>query len=187
VKTSNFAPPTLALLALLCGGCTAFRNPLVAETGPAFDSRLVGHWIASTDEGTVELDVRAEGAEGVVIARSTKAGEPPEVEELRLITAKLGRAMYASVKRRTEPDRSWTLLAYEVAANRLRIRDDNQRFWNDAVRDHQVSGTLEKGDWSQTATVTASEQELRVVVSRNARAAFEAKPVLEFRRATPRR
>jgi hypothetical protein len=186
VKTSTLALPTLLLLALLAG-CTQFRNPLVVETGPEFDSRLVGHWIASTDEGTVELDVRAEGTEGVVIARSTKAGEQPEVEELRLITAKLGRATYGSVKRRNEPERSWTLVAYEIAADRLRIRDDNQHFWNDAVRNHQVSGTLEKGDWSQTVTVTSSEQELRAVVSRNAGAAFEAKPVLEFRRTPPRR
>ena len=170
----------LLLVVLSCAGCTSFRNPIVAESGPALDSALVGRWVASSDEGTVELDIKAEGREGVVIARSSKTGEAPEVEELRLITAKLERATYGSVNARDKPEDSWTLFAYEIAADRLLIRTDNGRFWRDAVRDKIVSGVIEQKDWTQTVTVTASEQELRAVVLGYGSVIFNDEPVLEL-------
>jgi hypothetical protein len=172
----------LLLAVLLCTGCTSFQNPIIGETGPALDSALAGRWMAITNEGTVELEVSAAGGEGVAIITSTKTGETPEREELRLITAKLGRLTYGSVKAIDKPESSWTLFVYEVVANRLLIRSDNNRFWNDAVRDHLVSGTIEKKDWTQTVTVTASEQEMRAVILGYGPVIFNDEPLVELQR-----
>lgn len=172
----------VTLLVLMCAGCTSFQNPIVGKGGSRFDPALTGRWVADTNERTIELDIRPEGREGLVIADATQAGEPPEHTELRLITAKLERITYGSVKERGKPEESWNLFQYEIVGDRLVIRSDNNRFWSDAVRDKLVTGTIEKKDWTQSVTVTASEQELRAVVLGYGSVIFNNEPLLEFQK-----
>ena len=172
----------LTLLVLSCIGCTSFQNPIVGKHGPRFDAALTGRWVAVASEGTIEIDIRPVGREGLVIADATQAGEAPEHTELRLITAKLERITYGSVQEHGKPKDSWNLFQYEIVGDRLVIRSDNSKFWSDAIRDKLVTGTIEKKDWTQSVTVTASEQELRAVVLGYGSVIFNSEPLLEFQR-----
>jgi len=186
------AAAALAAVGLACG-CTKFDNPIVAESGPALDAGLIGLW-SCTDEGrgSMSLDIARDGDAGRVIIVSTGKGEEPQTDQGRLITARLERNTYASVRGGEDGKDGWTLLRYELRdPGRLTIYLDNGKFWTDAVRDRIVSGNIgmteaKDGNLSVSATtVTASSDEMRKVVLGYGGVIFDDNPVpCEFVRST---
>src|SRR4030095_9586281 len=130
----------LALLFLVCGACARFENPIVAKDGPQFDEALLGQWFGEGEDGTFEMDITRNGSEGRILFTGTKEGEPPESGEMRLITARLEQHTFGSVAALKEGS-NWFLFRYElVPPDRLVIYHDNDKFWDEAVRNKLVSG-----------------------------------------------
>jgi len=172
----------LALLFLLCGACARFENPIVAESGPALDQALIGRWFSENADGKFEMEIVRNGNEGRVVATSTKKGEAPESEELRLLTARLERQTFASVTD-IGPDHNWMLFRYElVTPDRLVVYQDNDRFWSDAVRDKLITGDDNANGRVRNSRVTASSEELRVFILGYGSVIFGDQPSGEFKR-----
>ena len=173
-----------ALVLLFCAGCTSFDNPIVSEHGPRFDGALTGSWAGTGSDGSIKVEIRPEGDEGLAIVDTTDPEGETEHALLRLITARLDRMTYGSVKETGRPEDSWVLFQYEVQGDRLIIRADNESFWSGAVRNKIVSGTIATKDLGQSVTVTASEKEMRAVVLGYGSVIFDIEPRIELQRVT---
>jgi hypothetical protein len=173
----------LLYLALLAPtACARFENPIVAEDGPRFDEALAGHWFAEGEEGKFEMVIEREGAQGRIVTTETKAGKDPESDQLRLITARLGQQNFASVAG-LKQDSNWMLFRYElVPPGRLIVYQDNDGFWDDAVRNGLVPGDSAADGKVRNSTVTASSEELRAFVQGYGSVIFKDQPAVEFTR-----
>ena len=175
----------MALVALLTasallGGCAQFQNPAVAESGPAFDTALAGHWVLNSKEGEIHVEIRSRGAGGVVIARElAKTGES-KVEEAQLLTARLGQINLMSLRSESENDAHWSIFRYDFDRGRLVVTQGSDEYWKKAVEDGRLEGRVEKGRLSTTITVTASEAQLRSVILDYGSVIFVPDPTPEF-------
>ena len=162
----------------------------MAESGPALDEALIGRWACTDEErGSIVLDLVRDGDTGHVTVTSTEKDREPEIEQGRLITARLERLTYASVGKEEDGKSNWTLVRYELRGrNRMTIYMDNSRFWTDAVRNKIVSGRIEESKGivlTSKTVVTASSDELRKVVLGSGSVIFDDTPVCEFTRSAP--
>lgn len=175
---------TVLLAVALCAGCTHFDNPIVAESGPALDPALIGRWFASKDGDTMQLDIKAEGHEGLLVTTTVEKGRQPTIEDLRLITAQLDRLMFASAKSRQDDAATWMFCTYRMpSADLLVVNADGAQFWEHAVADKMIAGTIEQKPNTVTrVTVTAAEPELREFVRGYSSVIFSADSPIEFRR-----
>lgn len=173
----------LAAILLACTACTRFENPLVGDGGGSFDPALAGRWSTTTDQGTVQLDISAREDRGHARLTVTEPGKPAEVDEGRLVTARIDRWTFASLFGDKRGGQTWTLVRYELhAPDRLAIYPDNNRFWKNAIHDQLIPGELTGGQLGQSATVTASSEELRGFILGYGSVIFEDTPILEFTR-----
>lgn len=171
-----------ALLFLLCAACARFEHPIVAESGPQLDEALIGRWFAESPDGKFEMEIVRNGNEGRVVTTSTNQGEAPQSDKFRLITARLERQTFASVTGLVPGD-NWTLLRYElVTPDRLVVYQDNDRFWDDAVRNKLIPGDADSAGKLRNSSVTASSEELRVFVLGYGSVIFDDQPSAEFKR-----
>jgi hypothetical protein len=178
----------LVFVVLACGGCTSFRNPIVAEGGPTLDPALIGHWVAENGDGErMEFEIRAAGGIGLVILESSSAEEGFESEQSNLVTARVGQRDYASLQPREDnEDGRWLLFGYELAApDRLLVHHADDEFWKRAVRDRIVTGTVRNGTFGAQAEVTASVAEMRSVVLGYGAVLFKDEAGFELRREPP--
>ena len=172
----------LAVLVLTCSACARFENPIVAEDGPRFDERLAGHWYTDSEEGKLDIEIRRDGDEGIIVATGTKAGEEPESDQMRLVTARVGQHTFASVTG-FEDGSHWTLFRYETATpDLLVIYMDDNRVWDDAVTNRQLPGKVDDSGKERSSTVTASSEQLRDFVLGYGSVVFNDQPGAEFRR-----
>jgi hypothetical protein len=172
-----------AMCLLLLAACTAFENPIVAQSGRTLDPALIGDWQASLPEGTLDLSIRRKGDGGIAKTRATKPDGTIEESEFEILTAKLERISYLSARERKEADTTWNFFAYEMpSADRLLLHIDDREFWRDAITNKIVSGTIEKERLSNTVTVTASEPELRAVVQGYGSVIFTDEVLADFTR-----
>jgi len=172
----------LALLCLLCAACARFENPIVEENGPRFDDALAGRWLFETEEGRFEMDIRRADGEGLVVMTSTTRGEPPQVDQARLVTARLERQTFLSVAGVTA-DTHWLLFRYELATpDRLVIYQDNDEFWDDAVKNKLVASKSGGDPKIRNSTITASADELRAFVLGYGGVIFKDEPLATFTR-----
>jgi hypothetical protein len=179
----KLAAATCAAALLACAGCTKFEHPIVAETGPALDEALVGRWEASDERGSIRIEVARDGDAGRLTAIVTEKDRPPETEAGRLITARVDRQTFASFSGEQDGAETWTLVRYELhGPDRLSIYLDNNRFWDDAVRNRLVTGAIDEKSMIRTATVTASSEELRRVVQGYGSVIFDDRAQLELAR-----
>ena len=96
---------------------------------------------------------------------SAEPGRPPETSHGRLVTVQLDRYTYASFQDGDDAGTSWILLRYELhGSDRLSIYFDNNRFWDDAIRNKTVTGEINDKGMIRSVTVTATSEELRQVV-----------------------
>jgi hypothetical protein len=181
----------LALLCLLCAACTRFENPILGEKGPAFDEALVGHWSAEKDDSRFEVVITRNGDEGKVEYKSTEPGKEPETGATRLITARIERHDFGSVVDADDKAKSWRFFRYELSApNKLTIYLPDEDFWTGAVKNKQVTGTIDGHQESVPAegvkllstVVTASSEELRTLVQGYGPVIFKDEPVVELTR-----
>ena len=176
---------SLAALFLLCAACARFENPIVAESGPRFDDGLAGHWFAEAEDGRFEMVIVRNGDEGRIVTTETQAGKEPESDELRLITAHLEQQAFASVAGLKEGS-NWILFRYElVPPDRLIIYQDNEQFWDDAVRNQLIPGDADATGKERNSKVTASSEQLRDFVLGYGSVIFKDQPAAELRRASP--
>ena len=172
----------LVLLCLLCVACTKFENPIVGEKGPALDEALIGHWSAEKDDSRFEVVITRNGDEGKLEFKATEPGKQPETGVTRLITARIEHHDFGSVLDAGVGDKSWRYFRYEFSApGKLTIYPDDDGFWTRAVHDKLVSGTVE-GTQVRSATITASSEELRVLVQGYGAVIFKDEPVAELTR-----
>ena len=177
------AAAIVAAALLVCTGCTSFENPIVGEGGPALDSALIGRWSCIEEQGSAHLEITRDGNEGHLRMTVTENGKPAETEDARLITARVEQQTFASVWGGNEGRESWTLVRYELhPPGRLSIYLDNNRFWNDAVRNKIVPGELGSGDLGTSARVTASSVELGKIVQGYGSLIFDDTTELVFTR-----
>jgi hypothetical protein len=98
---------------LLCA-CTKFEHPLIAENGPALDESLIGQWQDTAERGRVELTITRQDGEGHVVLMVTEPGKSAETSAGRLVTARLERQTFASIRGGGPGRESWTLVRYEL-------------------------------------------------------------------------
>ena len=172
----------LAALFLLCAACARFENPVVAESGPRFDEGLAGHWFAGNEDGKFEMVIARSGEEGRIVTTETESGKEPESDELRLVTARLEQQTFASVAELKE-DSNWILFRYElVPPDRLIVYQDDDTFWDDAVRNRLIPGDADAAARERNSKVTASSEELREFVRGYGSVIFKDEPGAELRR-----
>ena len=172
----------LAVLFLVCAACARFENPIATADGPRFDDALAGHWVAESEDGTFEMNITRNGSEGRILTTETEAGEAPETDELRLVTARLEQQTFASVSG-YESGSNWTLFRYElVAPDRLVIYLDDGKFWDEAVRNKLVPGKTDEAGKERSSTVTASSEQLSAFVLGYGSVIFKDQAGAEFRR-----
>ena len=153
----------IGVLALLTG-CARFTNPAVDEGGPALDAGLLGQWKLQTKDGTVEVDIRRNGADGLVTMRSHESGDP-KTEQARLVTARLGQINLVSAQTLEGADRgSWSIFRYNLDGDRLVITPGDDAYWKRAVEEGRIEGKVEKRQLAPLITITASEAQLRALL-----------------------
>jgi hypothetical protein len=153
----------LAALALASAACTRFEQPIIAKDGPTLDRALVGRWVLENDHGRYEIEIRPDGDAGIVkpLAVEPKPDdEDQEPADMRLITARLGNLDFGSARSISKPDEGWSLFRYQVANDRLIVMFGDDAFWNDAVINKNLAGTIDKGKYKTTATITATGTEM---------------------------
>lgn len=172
----------LAALLLACSACARFENPIVAEEGPRFDDRLAGLWHAEGKDGTVDMEIRRAGEEGLVVMSTTEAGQEPKSEDFRLVTARLERQTFASVTDPAKKEANWVLFRYDVVSPDLLILYvDKGAAWDDAVKNKLLPGKADESG-TEGSKVTASSQQLREFVLGYGSVVFDDQPAVEFRR-----
>ncbi len=176
----------LAALMLACSACARFENPIVAENGQRFDDRLAGRWHAEGKEGTVDMEIRRAGEEGLVVMTTTEAGQEPKSEDFRLVTARLERQTFASVTDPAKEGANWVLFRYDVVSpDLLIIYVDKGEAWDDAVKNELLPGKADESGIEGSKTVTASSEQLREFVLGYGSVSFDDQPAVEFRRVPP--
>lgn len=173
------------LIGLICvalTACARFENPIATSEGPRFDDALVGRWVGEYEDGTFELNIARNGNEGRILTTEREAGKEPETDELRLVTARLEQQSFASVSG-LEAGSNWTLFRYElVARDRLVLYLDDDKFWDEAVRNKLVPGKTDESGKERSSTVTASSEQLSAFVLGYGSVIFNDQPGAEFRR-----
>lgn len=169
----------LGALVLGCGGCTRFANPAVADSGASLDSRLPGHWLMKTKEGIIDVEIRRDGEEGLLIARPV--GPPEEkAEQASIVTARLGQLDFMSLRFTERSKGYWSVFRYELTGDQLIVTPGDDRYWKKAVDEGQLEGTVEKDALSAAVTVNASAKQLRDVLLGDGTVIFPADPTPEI-------
>ena len=180
----------LTLLALSCSACSRlFENPIVADGGPTLDPALVGHWEAENDEVSGwNSTIRREGEAGIAICESLDRDRKSETAEMNIITARLEqRSLRQPAAAREQRGRaSWELYATSsYPPDRVLVRYADIEFWKRAVRDKIVTGSIERTNYGESVTVTASSEEMRAVVLGYGAVLFKDEVAFELRRQSP--
>ena len=169
----------LGVLALLTG-CARFTNPAVNESGPALDAGLVGQWELRSKDGTVEVDIRRNGADGLITIRSDESGTT-KTERARLVTARIGQINLVSAQTLEGADRgSWSIFRYDLDGDRLVVTPGDDAYWQKTVEDGRLDGRVEKKQLAMFITITASEAQLRTVLLGYGNVIFATDPTPEI-------
>ena len=172
----------LTVLLLMCAGCARFANPIVSESGPRFDDGLAGYWFAENEDGKFEMVIVRNGDEGRIVTTETQTGKEPESDKFRLVTARLEQQTFASIASLRE-DANWILFRYElVPPDRLIVYQDDDNFWDEAVRNRLIPGDADAAGKERNSKVTASREEMRDFVVGYGSVIFKDVPAAELRR-----
>jgi hypothetical protein len=170
----------LLALPVVLTGCARFANPAVAESGPAFDRALEGRWELRNEDESAELEIRREGAAGLITVRSEESGQA-KVERAPMVTARLGQLNLVSFQSQAPADRGyWSIFRYDIEGDRLVITPGDDAYWRIAVEDGRLEGEVEQGTLTTSVTVTASEAQLRAVILGYGAVIFADDPTPEF-------